>query len=197
MGVAASRLMGRLHKHAAGESRHLCRSLRLAVRHSAVVGRIPVTPQLLREVSAVCAATLRPAADRDWSVPAGELEWGCEDTLRHGISALAFYASHLATRSRGPLPFQHVEEPSLGITELLACLEIRGAILAELALGAPSDARGWHLMGLADAEGFLAMGCSEILIHTDDIASGLAALGFQPASSLVTPVASRLFLWAP
>lgn len=47
-------------------------------------------------------------------------------------------------------------------------LDVLGAAASTLApaRAAPSGARGIYSTGMADAGGFLAMGCDEILVHT-------------------------------
>jgi hypothetical protein len=52
------------------------------------------------------------------------------------------------------------------------------------------------MAGMADRSGFLAMGCDEILIHTDDILRGLGS-SFSPPPEIVSRVLARLFPWAP
>jgi hypothetical protein len=49
---------------------------------------------------------------------------------------------------------------------------------------------------MADASGFLGMGCVEIVIHTDDIARGFG-LPFHPPDDLTDRIVRRLFPWAP
>jgi hypothetical protein len=49
---------------------------------------------------------------------------------------------------------------------------------------------------MADAEGFVAMGCDEILVHTGDIADGLGITA-APPTDLCARVLARLFPWAP
>ena len=51
-------------------------------------------------------------------------------------------------------------------------------------------------MGSADAEGFVAMGCVEIAVHTWDIARGLG-VGFDAPAELTPKLLNRLFPWAP
>jgi hypothetical protein len=48
--------------------------------------------------------------------------------------------------------------------------------------------------GAADAAGFAAMACDELLIHTDDAARGLG-LRFAPDPALAGRVLARLFPW--
>jgi hypothetical protein len=135
------------------------------------------------------------AVDADWSLPAGELEWSCRTTLAHVLSALQYYSANLALRSTEPRSGGQTNE-SLPIDVLLDALDGRAAVLASLCSDAPPDARGGHTFGRTDVAGFVAMGCDEMLIHTDDIAAGLGAR-FLPPSEVCTAVLARLFPWAP
>ena len=47
------------------------------------------SPDDLVEVTEICVATLEVLSGRDWSVPAGNLDWSCRQTLEH-ICALAY-----------------------------------------------------------------------------------------------------------
>jgi hypothetical protein len=49
---------------------------------------------------------------------------------------------------------------------------------------------------MADREGFLAMGCDEIMVHTFDITEAFGG-GYEPDSAIATRVVARLFPWAP
>jgi hypothetical protein len=59
---------------------------------------------------------------------------------------------------------------------------------------APPQIRGFHPYGIADAEGFAAMACDELLIHGYDAACGLG-LKFAPDTKLAARVLARLFPW--
>lgn len=158
--------------------------------------RRSVTPEDLVLAAAGCRATLSPVLAADWSRPAGDLAWTCRRTLDHVADALALYAAHLATRSTTRLPLGRDGDPARSPAELLTVVGASAAVLAEVARAAPPAARGYHGAGLADAEGFLAMGCAEVLIHTDDIARGFG-IGFRPSADLADRVLRRLFPWAP
>ena len=69
-------------------------------------------------------------------------------------------------------------------------------MLARVIDASPPGARGWHPFGLADASGFAAMACDELLVHTDDAARGLE-LPFAPPDPLARATVERLFPWAP
>lgn len=162
--------------------------------------RDPVTPDDLLLAARLCRETLSPAAasgrEQDWERLAGDLEWSCRRTLDHIVDALAMYALHLATRAPERRPTIRNGDPTAGPADLLAIVEGMAAVLAVIANAAPPSARGFHGAGMADAEGFLAMGCEEIVIHTDDIAHGLG-LPFQPPVELARRIQLRIFPWAP
>jgi hypothetical protein len=49
---------------------------------------------------------------------------------------------------------------------------------------------------MADASGFAAMGCDEILVHGYDLATGLD-LAYDPPAAAAEATLRRLFPWAP
>lgn len=154
-----------------------------------------LSPDDLLTAAAVSRAALAPALDRDWSVRAGDLEWSCR-TLDHVIDALIHYAGNLATRSTERRSSPDVDTSQRPVAVALTMMETAATILAEVVRAAPSGARGWHEAGMADATGFVAMGCEEILVHSDDIAQGLGVT-LRPPADLAAHVCARLFPWAP
>jgi len=156
-----------------------------------------LTPDDLIAVAADARAALEPALSADWSAPAGDLTWSRRRTLDHMVDTTLHYAAHVATRATGRLPFVRDGDPARSVPELLSGLTTSAAILAEVCRAAPPDARGFHPAGMADASGFLAMGCQEILVHTHDITLGLG-LPFTPVDPALTRrVVARIFPWAP
>lgn len=155
----------------------------------------PVVPADLHAAVACCRGTLLPALDRDWTVPAGSLAWDCRATLDHVGDALASYARQLATRSPVQRPRFRNGDPGASVEVLLDEVDSLAHVLAVVAAAAPPDARAYHRMGMADAEGFLAMGCVETLVHTWDVAEGLG-LAMQPPAGLPAKLLNRLFPWA-
>jgi DinB family protein len=155
-----------------------------------------VQPADLLEAAALCRDTCTPALAADWGVPAGALTWTCRRTLDHIVDTLCLYATYVASRARGRLPIARDGTPALPAADLLRLVEAMASVLAEVARAAPLGTRVYHPAGLADVEGFLAMGCDEILIHTADIARGLR-VPFRPPDELAGRVLARLFPWAP
>jgi uncharacterized protein (TIGR03083 family) len=154
-----------------------------------------VTPQDVRQTASACRHALQPVTDTDWDSPAGDLQWSCRTTLAHVLAALLYYAVNLTLRSTQPRSSGQAD-PSLPVPELLDALEGRAAVLAAVCAAAPPDARGAHEWGMANASGFAALACDEMLVHTSDIAAGLGA-SFDPPRELCARVLGRLFPWAP
>jgi len=138
---------------------------------------------------------LSPHVSAGWTVHAGDLEWTCRRTLGHIVDALAFYADHLATRALERNPFKRDVSPDLPIEQLMFFVGSQASVLSRI-YEASLDARAYHPAGMADATGFVAMGCDEILIHTNDMCAGLG-VEFAPDPDLCEKVVARLFPWAP
>jgi hypothetical protein len=158
----------------------------------------------VRDVVAAGVAALRAGRDRDWSVPAGDLEWNCWETVEHTADDLFAYAAQLAaggtghylpfvTRARGSSgPANTVQvQPEAGPDGLFEVLTACGEMLAAVVTVVPPDARAHHTYGLADAEASAAMGVLETLVHTDDVASGLG-VEWRPDEDVCTRVLARL-----
>ncbi|WP_438817310.1 GNAT family N-acetyltransferase [Streptomyces actuosus] len=149
-----------------------------------------------------CLETLRPAADRDWdAVRAGRLEWSCRRTAEHIASDLIAYAGQLAGRVQNRYaPFEITFEGSedglepAGTADVLDVIGTTGALLAAAVRTAPREARAFHPFpfGGADRSGFAAMGVTEVLLHTHDIAEGLG-VAYEPPAQLAEDVLTLLF----
>ncbi|MBV8087244.1 MAG: hypothetical protein JO247_20735 [Chloroflexi bacterium] len=158
--------------------------------------QIGLSPEHVVEAARIAQAALRPGMSNDWSVPAGTLEWDCRRTLDHMVNSSIGYSGNLSRQSRERVRPVRNGDPAATIEELLDGLETATTILAAVASSAPAGARGFHGAGMADAQGFIAMACDEILIHAHDVTQGLG-LGYEPPAQLCGLVVRRLFPWAP
>jgi hypothetical protein len=102
----------------------------------------------------------------------------------------------MANRATEALPPFRTEDPAQPPAELLPAVCSLASLLVEVMRAAPPGTRAFHSAGLADVQGFIAMGCDETLIHTADIALGLGH-PFRPPDDLCARVVARLFPWAP
>jgi hypothetical protein len=157
---------------------------------------VAVSTDDLRAAGDLAHRTLFPMVDADWYGAAGSLDWDCRRTLDHLANTLLFYSVHLAERAFQRVPYVRDGSPdTVSIAGLLGAMHGSAFILAALADGA-EGVRAFHPAGLADAEGFVAMGCDEVLVHSFDLACGLG-VDYMPPDDLVSRVVARLFPWAP
>lgn len=139
---------------------------------------------------------LDPHTGRDWTVPAGTLEWSCRDTAVHIAHDLLGYATQLTGRPTDRyLPLDLTVPDSADPAEIMTVITACGGLLAAAVDAAGPDARAWH-WGPCDPTGFAAMGVAETLLHTHDITRGLG-LPWQPPAALAAAVVRRLFPDAP
>ncbi|MES4886549.1 GNAT family N-acetyltransferase [Streptomyces sp. NPDC096012] len=156
----------------------------------------PISGDDVDRAVASCVAALRPAVDRDWEgTGAGRLEWSCRRTAEHIAGALMAYAGQLAGRAqKAYAPFGITLDEGTGNAGLLHVVETTGVLLATTVRATPPGVRAFHPspFGTADREGFAAMGITEALLHTHDLAEGLG-LDYEPPEDLVESVLAWLF----
>jgi uncharacterized protein (TIGR03083 family) len=150
----------------------------------------------VRATAAVCRAFLTGTLGRDWTAPIPGMTWTVAEAVAHVAQGLLWYAVDL---SAGPRELRTTElrvRPDSPPADLLTTIDAHAAVLAATIDAAPADARGWEPWGLPDPDGFAAVACDELLIHTDDAARGLG-LAFTPPAAQAEATLRRLFPWAP
>lgn len=158
--------------------------------------RSSVTTADLQGTASLCANSVRRLDPELWDKLAYGLEWTRSFTVTHICDALAFYAASLAARLQddpGSLGLQHTDG---SIDSAADQIEWGAAILSRGAESTPIDLRAFYPSGTPDAEGFLAMGCVEILLHGYDVVVSTEA-EFDPEVDLCRRILGRLFPWAP
>jgi len=150
----------------------------------------------LRQSARACTRFLTTALDRDWDEKIPEMDWTVRQVVAHIATTLLWYAVDL---SAGPKELSTLElsvRPTEEPESLVATLTTAATVLGHIVDSVQPGHRGWHPAGMADASGFAAMGCDELLVHTYDAARGLG-LEFDPPTVLSTLVLRRLFPSAP
>jgi GNAT superfamily N-acetyltransferase len=153
----------------------------------------------VEEAVAGAIALLRTAAEQDWSVKAGRLDWSCRRTAEHIASDLIAYAGQLAGRPTDRyVPFGITFEECEGVEDVLDVIEATGALFAAAVRATPREVRAFHPYPFrsANREGFAAMGVTEVLVHTHDIAEGLGkgvGIAYEPPAALCEDVLTRIF----
>ncbi|RKN41461.1 maleylpyruvate isomerase N-terminal domain-containing protein [Micromonospora endolithica] len=150
----------------------------------------------VRRAMTAMTGVLGPHTDRDWSVPAGDLDWSCWTTAAHVAHDLTAYAGQVAGRpTDGYLPYDLVVSPTVGPGEVLRVAAAGAALLATVVDAAAPTERAWHF-GPCDPGGFAAMGVAETVLHTWDVTRGLG-VPWTPPEDLCAAVLRRLFPDAP
>lgn len=153
-----------------------------------------VQPEHVVQAAELAAAALAPYAGADWSARAGDLDWDVETTVAHVIGALAKETLYLASRSTRFIAINPTKFRGATHTDLVRSILPAAQALANTARACPPGALAYHSTGMTDAEGYLAMGCSEVLVHTWDACRGLG-LELPVPSELAAAVLARTFPW--
>ncbi|WP_026123442.1 hypothetical protein [Nocardiopsis chromatogenes] len=173
--------------------------------------RTPVIGDDVERAVRLAVEALRAAPAHMWDRQAGPMDESCWDALDHLNTALFSYAVRLAPAHPSPdrvprvqYERQGVDGPMKAISSerahgpgaRLDLLDAMGGLVAATVRTKPDTVRASHVWGVADPEGFAAMGVVETVVHASDIAEGLG-VEWDPPADLVAPALARLFPEAP
>ncbi len=153
-----------------------------------------VDETVIRDTALVCAEFLRGFTDRDWGVEVPGMDMSIAAVVAHIADGCLWYAIDLSAEGKSLQAAEHGVKVDTTSTDLVDTLETYANVVASVVGAASSSARGFHPLGNADRSGFAAMACDEMLIHTNDAASGLG-VDFVPPQRLADQVLRRLFPW--
>jgi hypothetical protein len=139
----------------------------------------------------VCGAW-QSAADRDWTAPAGTLDWSCAETADHAVDTVFAPAFFLASRKLdgyldpwGPLTMGANATPENLVGGLRTASRTLIAVVAA-ALAEP-DARAaiwqWPRVETRPPVDFVPRGALELILHAHDVCLGLG-VAFEPPADL-------------
>ncbi|MDP4500984.1 hypothetical protein Q9G87_03335 [Nonomuraea sp. G32] len=152
---------------------------------------------LVLQTAAECERFLRSVADRSWAeTPIPGMDWTAARAMAHVSDCLLWYATDLAAGEQELSTTEIHVRPESKPDDLITTMTTHATILARIVDATAPGTRGWHPWGLADASGFAAMACDEMLVHTADVGSGVGQ-SFLPAEKLAAATVRRLFPWAP
>lgn len=138
-------------------------------------------------------ATLRAAADRDWTARAGVVEATCRKVAEHIGYVHMCYAANIGARATTRyVGFEATVDAAASVAELLEFTEAGGRMLVAMVRVTGPEVRAFHPSGMADAAGFAGMGCVEALVHGHDAAQGLG-IAFDPPPGVCARVVARMF----
>jgi len=127
-------------------------------------------------------------SDRDWSVPAGTLDWSCTKTAVHAVDTVIAPAMFLASRHvdhypAGELAFGDDPTPA----PLVEGLRTATNILAAVVTVAPPDVRAiiWQRPEpeTRPPADFVPRAGLELALHAHDVCAGIG-VSFEPAADL-------------
>jgi hypothetical protein len=149
----------------------------------------PFTTEDFDQLSRLVIEAWTSALDRDWSVPAGTLEWSCFDTADHTVDCVFSYALFLASRRQASYPnFTELHAlPGASPADLVEGLRAVCTMLTAVVTIAEPGARAiiWIRNGgaTAPAADFAARGGHELILHAHDVCTGLG-MPFDPPRDL-------------
>ncbi len=122
--------------------------------------------------------------------------WTVRRTVDHIADALVLYGRYVATRATGRLDPLRDGRPGASLPALCADLVDAATLLARLIDGMDPNEVAYHPAGAADASGWAAMACDEIIVHGHDVSEAVGVELSMPAD-LIDAVLLRLFPWVP
>jgi hypothetical protein len=144
----------------------------------------------LYELSGLVASVWMSAVDRDWSVPAGTLDWSCTATADHAVDCVYAPAFFLASRKVDAYPDAGGDltmGPDASPARLVQSLEIATRILVAVVNDAGPDERAVIFRRpevlTAPPEDFLPRAALELILHAHDVCAGLG-VPFEPPRDL-------------
>lgn len=141
----------------------------------------------LLELGDAVTAAWRSGVGRDWSAPAGTLEWSSARTAAHAVDAVMAPAFFLASRRRDRYPTYGVASPGEDAdpATLIEALATATRVLAAVVSATPPEVRAviWRrprveTRGPAD---FAPRGALELILHGHDVCAGLGVPLAPPA----------------
>jgi hypothetical protein len=144
----------------------------------------------LGTLSGLVASAWRQGFDRDWSVPAGTLEWSCTKTADHAVDAVLAPAFFLASRAQrdpdfgwGPQSIGPEARPEQLVLALETATRVLSAVIADAPPGTKAFIRRRPEAQVAGPEDFAPRGGLELILHAHDVCSGLR-VSFEPYPDL-------------
>jgi hypothetical protein len=144
----------------------------------------------LYALSDLVAVAWTSAADRDWSVQAGTVEWSCTKTADHAVDCVYAPAFFLASRKLDGYPDVGLDleiGPDADPARLVQSLGIATRVLAAVVNDAGPEARAVIFRRPEILTGapqdFLPRGAMELILHSHDVCTGLD-VPFEPPADL-------------
>jgi hypothetical protein len=151
----------------------------------------PVGPDRLVGLADRLCDVITAGAPAAWNRTAGDLDWTVRRTVAHVVDALTWNSLQLASGATGHIRVDALPPTEATPRELVEAVRAAARLMRAVIDGGGPDRRSWHLFGLTDPAGILAVGLAELLVHGEDITRGLG-LAWNPDLDVVRAVQRRL-----
>jgi len=154
----------------------------------------------LEQLTGFVARAWSTGADRDWTVPAGTLEWSCLRTADHAVDTVFAPALFLASRKLDAYPTfgLFTPGPDASPAVLVEAVHTATRILTAVVLAAPPSTRAviWRRPAVETRppEDFVPRGALELILHAHDVCAGLA-VPFAPPEPLCERLREHTAHW--
>jgi hypothetical protein len=141
-------------------------------------------------------SALSEVVDRDWTRPAGSLDWSCWQTIDHTIDCVLSFALQIGQPGdSGFHPFEPMHaEPTATPSDLLQGLRSVSSLFLAITRNSPEELTASDgVMNLTIAD-WRARTAYEVALHTYDVSVGLGREFSLPAS-LSTSIMASPALW--
>jgi hypothetical protein len=147
------------------------------------------------------AAAWQAGTTRDWTVPAGTLEWSCSKTADHAVDTVFAPAFFLASRRTDTYPDMgsgFTVGPDVRPDQLIQALTVAVRVLAAVVADAASDVRAVLFRRpdiiTAPPQDFVPRAGVELILHAHDVCSGLN-ISFEPPAELCRRLRDHTQSW--
>lgn len=155
----------------------------------------------LEVLTELVAEAWTSGADRDWSVPAGTLEWSCTNTADHAVDTVVAPALFLASRRTDGYPdleWDTTMGSAATPVRLVEGLRTASRILAGVVTAAEPDVRAviWRRprVEARPPADFIPRGGLELILHAHDVCAGLT-VPFEPPADLCERLREHTRAW--
>jgi hypothetical protein len=166
-----------------------------------VSGEERFTVDDLYELTNLVSQSWTDAADRDWSRPAGTLEWSCTKTADHAVDCVYSPAYRLASRRLDRYPEIAPDlgpGPEASPDQLVESLQLAARVLAAVVNDAGPDVRAIIFRRpeaiIAAPSDFVPRGAMELILHSHDVCTGLQ-VPFEPSPDLCSRLREHTRPW--
>ena len=155
----------------------------------------------LYELADLVGRAWMSAAERDWSVTAGAVEWSCTKTADHAVDCVYAPAFFLASRKLDAYPEVGLDltlGPAATPQRLVESLGTATRLLGAVVNDAGPEVRAVIFrrpeMITAAAPDFAPRGAMELILHAHDVCSGLG-VPFEPPAGLCRRLREHTRAW--